>query len=197
MARRFDSPRRATAIGVLALACLGFALFLLLGDDGSEPERKLERSAIRVDSGETPTPAPAEPVSPAAGSGNGSQAPAKPKKPGAAPVGSPTDSSQGADRGDEPTSPPSGAEGTCPPEVTREECELFAQAAAAQGGSVVVNQARDCLKVMSRADCIEWLRQMQAAQAQQGDSYRPEDCLEHASREQCREFAEQMREASQ
>lgn len=195
MERRFDSPWRATALGVAALALLAFALFLLFDDGGSEPGRELERSAIRIDTEESGDPAEAVPSE--AGSGNTSKAPTSTEDPGRGGGRSQSAPAQESHPREEPSAAPA-ASVVCPPEISREECEMLAAAAADGGSSVAIRKPSDCLKVMSRAECIELLRDQKAAAAQGENSYSIEECLDgDAPREACKAHFEQMREASQ
>jgi hypothetical protein len=195
MERRFDSPWRATAIGVVALALLAFALFMLLDGNGSEPGRELERSAIQIDTEEPGGSSKLAP--PEAGSGNTSKVPAKTEDSGSGEGRSQQAPSQGSDRREEPSTPPA-SDVVCPAEISREECELLAATAEGGDSSVAIRKPSDCLKIMSRAECIELLREQKAAAAQSESSFSVQECLDgEAPREPCRQAFEQMREASQ
>ncbi len=197
MERRFEPPWRATALGVVALALLAFALFLLLEDGGSEPRGGPERSATRIDTEESADPAEAAPVPSEAVSGNVSKAPAKTEDSGSEGGRSQSAPSQGSDPREEPAAAPASG-GACPAEISREECEMLAAAAADGDRSVAIRKPSDCLKVMSRAECIELLRDQKAAAAQGDSSVSVEECLDgDAPREACKAHFEQMREASQ
>src|SRR5687768_3070814 len=135
MERRFEPPWRATALGVVALALLAFALFLLFEDGGSEPRGGPERSATRIDTEESADPAEAAPVPSEAVSGNVSKAPAKTEDSGGEGGRSQSAPSQGSDPREEPAAAPASG-GACPAEISREECEMLA-AAAADGDSSV------------------------------------------------------------
>jgi hypothetical protein len=86
---------------------------------------------------------------------------------------------------------------TCPAEMSRAECEAMAQAAAAAGPSYTIEKPRDCLKVMSRADCREWLRQDYQAWKERGPTFELKDCLDYLSRADCSAVYESVRPESQ
>lgn len=75
---------------------------------------------------------------------------------------------------------------------------MLAAAGAGGDSSVAIHKPSDCLKVMSRAECIELLRDQKAAAAQGESSYSVQECLDgDAPREACKQAFEQIREASQ
>jgi hypothetical protein len=84
----------------------------------------------------------------------------------------------------------------CPGGLTISQCEALVEEIkqAKHSGSPSVQRPRDCLEVMSRAECEAMLAAQQAAAQQEGSPINLEECLQHPT-PRCRAVLEPVLEA--
>jgi len=90
-------------------------------------------------------------------------------------------------------------EARCPPNLTRAQCAAVVRATTRGAPSNVLNEPRDCLKIMSRAECEALAAELRDA-FERSDSFGFEECLQNPT-PKCEEVfgpvLEQQRAASQ